>query len=236
MHTCTRTVHYVVLCFKKLQLPEVVVDYVVAATLLLHIISLWRRRLRSLGDARSAELARFGSSDSLWRAHNSYSDKKYKPVVSGLSFPFRSNDKNDGTTESWSAETMNFLAPTRRLLLKLDMRSFERSRAFARYITLVQVSRRFWFFSLFLEVFYIYISMLFLNFQALNSTARGAQLAEDCFVSPLIQRLLDALASVEIWIGQHPPKPHHFRYGNSAFREWVKRLQASVIGTDGTVL
>jgi hypothetical protein len=49
-------------------------------------------------------------------------------------------------------------------------------------------------------------------------------------VSPLVQRLLDTLNTMEGWCEEYPPSQQQMRYGNVAFREWHSRLMSSAAG------
>ena len=66
--------------------------------------------------------------------------------------------------------------------------------------------------------------------RAMNTASEGAKLSDECIVSPLVQRLLDALNTMEGWCEEYPPSQQQMRYGNVAFREWHSRLLSSATG------
>ena len=66
--------------------------------------------------------------------------------------------------------------------------------------------------------------------RAINTASQGAKLSDECIVSPLVQRLLDTLNTMEGWCEEYPPSQQQMRYGNVAFREWHSRLLSSATG------
>jgi len=66
--------------------------------------------------------------------------------------------------------------------------------------------------------------------RAMNAASQGAKLSNECVVSPLVQRLLDTLDTMEGWCEEYPPSQQQMRYGNVAFREWHSRLLSSATG------
>jgi hypothetical protein len=115
-----------------------------------------------------------------------------------------------------------FVAPLRLIKDVNDMRRFESSPAAARFLSFIQVT-------IFYETFSILVPTTF-HPQALNSSVRGVKLSDECFVSPFVKRLLDALSTVEEWVNEYPPSPQQMRYGNISFRAWHQRLMSSAAG------
>mmetsp|Transcript_29801 Transcript_29801/g.73842 ORF Transcript_29801/g.73842 Transcript_29801/m.73842 type:complete len:102 (-) Transcript_29801:4772-5077(-) len=98
---------------------------------------------------------------------------------------------------------MPFVEPGRLIKDLSDMRKFESSRTSARFLSFIH---------------------------ALNSAVCGVKLSDECFVSPLVKRLVDALATAEEWMNEYPPSQEQMRYGNTAFRSWHQHLIASSKG------
>ncbi|CAG8814077.1 28844_t:CDS:2, partial [Dentiscutata erythropus] len=70
--------------------------------------------------------------------------------------------------------------------------------------------------------------------ELLNESVVNKKISDPCFVSELVQKVLDSLDTIMSWIDEIPPLPTSQRFGNKAFRDWVARLEqnASTIHRD----
>ncbi|KAF0482348.1 Phosphotyrosyl phosphatase activator [Gigaspora margarita] len=70
--------------------------------------------------------------------------------------------------------------------------------------------------------------------ELLNESVVNKKISEPCFVSELVQKVIDSLNILMSWIDEIPPLPTSQRFGNKAFRSWVARLEqnASIIHQD----
>lgn len=68
-------------------------------------------------------------------------------------------------------------------------------------------------------------SMLMDYVQTLNHAVTGHTLREACLTTPLIDRLTQVHAEIASWTDDFPPHTQGQRFGNTAFREWMARLE-----------
>lgn len=61
----------------------------------------------------------------------------------------------------------------------------------------------------------------------LNQSVIKKKISDPCPISPRVQQVLDLLDTLESWLSDFPPLPNAQRFGNKAFRFWVKKLKES---------
>ncbi|CAG8796103.1 14850_t:CDS:2, partial [Cetraspora pellucida] len=61
--------------------------------------------------------------------------------------------------------------------------------------------------------------------ELLNESVVNKKISDPCFVSELVQKVIDTLDIIMSWIDEIPPLPTSQRFGNKAFRDWVARLE-----------
>jgi serine/threonine-protein phosphatase 2A activator len=59
----------------------------------------------------------------------------------------------------------------------------------------------------------------------LNDSVRGHTLDEPIKSSPTVQAIVEVLDVLNTWIDQVPPSTGPRRFGNVAFRQWIKRVE-----------
>ena len=60
---------------------------------------------------------------------------------------------------------------------------------------------------------------------ALCDSIQGKKLSDPCDLSPVCERLVALLDTLDTWIDDIPPAKVALRYGNPAYRDWQQRLQ-----------
>lgn len=71
---------------------------------------------------------------------------------------------------------------------------------------------------------------LLLFISSLNGAVRGKPLSAPCPTSPFMEHLLGVLATLEGWMGDHPPLQQPMRFGNKAFRGWFAKVVGESVG------
>eukprot|EP00899_Mesostigma_viride_P019286 jgi/Mesvir1/27359/Mv07169-RA.2 len=61
----------------------------------------------------------------------------------------------------------------------------------------------------------------------INEALRGVPLSAECQVSAHARGVISMLDELEAWVDEIPPATQAMRYGNTAFREWHRRLVAN---------
>jgi len=75
------------------------------------------------------------------------------------------------------------------------------------------------------ETFNIYLNFL----TKLNDNVKGRNNEELCEISPINQRILDALEILSKWVDDIPPTQQPTRFGNKAYREWFDKMDETSI-------
>lgn len=71
---------------------------------------------------------------------------------------------------------------------------------------------------------------LLLFISSLKGAVRGKPLSAPCPTSPFMEHLLGVLATLEGWMGDHPPLQQPMRFGNKAFRGWFAKVVGESVG------
>lgn len=58
-----------------------------------------------------------------------------------------------------------------------------------------------------------------------NNSVKSKTLQTECHVSVAVEKIMDLLNKLDIWITEIPPIEQPQRFGNKAFRDWFKRLE-----------
>lgn len=64
---------------------------------------------------------------------------------------------------------------------------------------------------------------------ALNEKVKGKKITDDFFVSEVTAKLLSVLETLDRWVHETPPVDQPQRFGNTAFRTWLKQVQAGSV-------
>eukprot|EP01102_Stenamoeba_stenopodia_P014598 TRINITY_DN4870_c0_g1_i1.p1 TRINITY_DN4870_c0_g1~~TRINITY_DN4870_c0_g1_i1.p1 ORF type:complete len:452 (+),score=95.67 TRINITY_DN4870_c0_g1_i1:173-1528(+) len=66
----------------------------------------------------------------------------------------------------------------------------------------------------------------FLNFIiALSESVRGLPMSNECFVSPLITKMIEIIEMITSWVDEIPPQEQHkSRFGNPSFQIWIDKV------------
>lgn len=60
---------------------------------------------------------------------------------------------------------------------------------------------------------------------ALNEKIKGKKMTDEFFMSEVTAKLLSVLETLDTWVNEIPPVDQPQRFGNSAFRTWLKKVQ-----------
>ncbi|ORX85285.1 Phosphotyrosyl phosphatase activator [Basidiobolus meristosporus CBS 931.73] len=100
-------------------------------------------------------------------------------------------------TKCISLSEIQCIEPIRRIVEEPDVQIWTKSEAFARIMTYIH---------------------------ALNESVKNKKISDHVEVSENVNKLLSVLEILDSWIAEIPPLQNPQRFGNKAFRTWMKRL------------
>eukprot|EP00741_Cyanophora_paradoxa_P007190 tig00001085_g6957.t1 len=95
-----------------------------------------------------------------------------------------------------------FSIPIKRINAKTDLARWQRSKAYRYFIEFVL---------------------------GCNESVKRKFVSDPCHISPVVQSILDTLGALDAWIDETPPETNPQRYGNKAFRVWLKRVVENMV-------
>ncbi|XP_054920827.1 serine/threonine-protein phosphatase 2A activator-like isoform X2 [Dermacentor andersoni] len=110
---------------------------------------------------------------------------------------------------SGSGEVSEYVEPRRQVHMPDDMARWTKSEAYSEYVGFIL---------------------------ALNEKIKGKKITDDLLLSEVTTKLLSVLETLDTWVHETPPIDQPQRFGNTAFRTWLKKVQNESVRLLGEAL